>query len=353
MTRKIIHIDADCFYAAIEMRDDASLRGRPMAVGGHSKRRGVISTCNYEARYFGIHSAMSSAHAMRLCPQLIIVPGHMDRYREASEAMREIFYDYTELVEPLSLDEAYLDVSECTRHQGSATLIAEEIRQRIFNKIHITVSAGVANCKFLAKIASDWKKPNGIFVISPNKVNEFLPTLSVKKLPGVGKVTTEKLKRIGIETCADVKNYNHLALCKTFGIFGQRLYELSKGIDDREVKPSRIRKSLSVERTYPEDINSGDACLERLPDLLSELFRRLEKISQPYKISKAFVKVKFNDFTSTTIERVGTSARIIDYRELLVAASKRKSLPVRLLGIGVRFLQENPEFMQLDFFDDR
>ncbi len=353
MARKIIHVDADCFYAAIEMRDDPNLRDRPMAVGGHSKRRGVISTCNYEARKFGIHSAMSSSHAMRLCPQLIIVPGHMEKYREASEAMREVFYDYTELVEPLSLDEAYLDVSECKKHKGSATIIAQEIRQRIFEKINITVSAGVADCKFLAKIASDWEKPNGLFVIPPEDVQKFLPTLPVKKLHGVGKVTSQKLKVMGIETCADLKAYDRLALCKAFGIFGQRLIELAEGNDQREVKPSRVRKSLSVEHTYPEDIKNGGACLDRLPDLLTTLYGRLEKINQPYKISKAFVKVKFNDFTSTTMEKVGTSARIIDYRDLLTAASSRKTLPIRLLGIGVRFLQENPEFMQLDFFDDR
>lgn len=349
--RKIIHIDADCFYAAIEMRDDPNLRNRPIAVGGSSDRRGVISTCNYEARRFGVHSAMSSAHALRLCPDLLIVPGNMEKYRQASLVMREIFYDYTELVEPLSLDEAYLDVTDCTRLQGSATRIAEEIRCRVFEALNITVSAGVAPNKFLAKIASDWNKPDGLFVVTPKQVEDFVKGLPVKKIHGVGRVTTEKLKRHGIETCMDVRETSIKDLTQWFGSFGVRLHELAQGLDNREVKPHRVRKSLSVERTYAEDLPSKEACLEKLPSLLVEYKKRAEKLGKEYRIAKAFVKVKFSDFTSTTLERVGTSARISDYHGLLAQALERQDKPVRLLGIGVRFFQLNDEYEQLELFE--
>ena len=349
--RKIIHIDADCFYAAIEMRDDPNLRHRPIAVGGSSTRRGVISTCNYEARRFGVHSAMSSAHALRLCPDLIIVPGNMEKYRQASQVMREIFFDYTELVEPLSLDEAYLDVSECEKQQGSATRIAEEIRARVCAALNITVSAGVAPNKFLAKIASDWNKPNGLFVVTPKQVDGFVKDLPVKKIHGVGKVTTEKLKRHGIETCSDIRAIPLQDLTRLFGSFGLRLHELALGLDNREVKPHRVRKSLSVERTFAEDLASKEQCLEKLPGLLEEYKKRAGKLGKEYRIAKAFVKVKFNDFTSTTLERVGTSARISDYHGLLTQALERQDKPVRLLGIGVRFFQLNDEFEQLELFE--
>ncbi len=352
MSRKIIHCDADCFFAAIEMRDDPSLRGRPVAVGGQSDRRGVISTCNYEAREFGVHSAMASATAMRLCPDLIIVPGNMEKYRQASELMREIFYDYTDLVEPLSLDEAFLDVSETHRCQGSATLMAEEIRARIFEKIHIRVSAGVAPNKFIAKIASDWNKPNGLCVVTPDQVDEFLKPLPVKKLHGVGKVTGEKLRQMGIATCGELRAYSIFDLSERFGSFGQRLHDLCRGLDERAVKPSRRRKSLSVEHTYNEDLPNLEHCLAKLPELFLQLKGRLKRIDEGYLITKAFVKVKYNDFTSTTLERAGTGARISDYREILSDAVPRKALPVRLLGIGVRLLdlEEGSDARQLDLF---
>jgi len=354
MNRKIIHCDADCFFAAIEMRDDPSLKGRPMAVGGHSDRRGVISTCNYEAREFGIHSAMASATAMRLCPDLIIVPGNMEAYREASQSMREIFFDYTDLVEPLSLDEAFLDVTESTRCRSSATLMAEEIRQRIFEAINITVSAGVAPNKFLAKVASDWNKPNGLCVVPPSEVESFVRPLPVKMIYGVGKVTAEKLKRMGVETCADLRRFDQYELNERFGSFGQRLHNLCRGIDERPVSPSRRRKSLSVEHTYNEDLQSVDLCLAKLPDLFVELKSRLQRLDDGYQITKAFVKVKFNDFTSTTLERAGTGARLSDYRALLADAAQRQSLPVRLLGIGVRLLDLGGEerARQLDLFTE-
>ncbi len=350
--RKIIHCDADCFYAAIEMRDDPSLRGRPLAVGGDPSRRGVISTCNYEAREFGVHSAMASAHARRLCPDLLIVPHNPEKYRQASAQIREVFFDYTDLVEPLSLDEAFLDVSDSGKCQGSATLMAQEIRQRIFERLQITVSAGVAPNKFLAKIASDWRKPDGLTVVTPEQVDDFVVQLPVDRIFGVGKVTAGKMRRMGIETCGELRRFSVFELTERFGSFGARLFELCRGRDERPVKPSRRRKSLSVEHTYAEDLPGLPQCLEKLPELFVELKGRLGRVDRDYKVVKAFVKVKFNDFTTTTLERVGTSARLHDYRQLCEGAYARGERPVRLLGLGVRFvdLRDEPIAAQLDLF---
>jgi DNA polymerase-4 len=360
VNRKIIHCDADCFFAAIEMRDDPALRGRPIAVGGSTGLRGVVSTCNYESRAYGVHSAMATVTAKRLCPGLLVVPHNMDRYKVAAEQMREIFHDYSDLVEPLSLDEAFIDVSETNRCQGSATLIAEEIRQRIFESVGITVSAGVAPNKFLAKIGSDWNKPNGICVIPPAKVDVFVKQLPVDKLFGVGKVTADKLHRAGIKTCADLRALDIYQLSRCFGSFGSRLYELSHGIDNRPVRISRNRKSLSVEHTYAADLPSVSGCLSQLPELFQTLSKRLQRLTEgvtaeKYRIHKQFVKVKFNDFRSTTMECVANGSPQIDvFRQLCSESYLRgQGLPVRLLGLGVRFQDisiNNP--LQLPLFND-
>lgn len=352
MPRKIIHCDADCFYASVEMRDDPTLRGRPMAVGGSSDRRGVITTCNYEARKFGVHSAMPSATAKRLCPDLILIPGRMDVYKDVSKQMHRIFYEYTELVEPLSLDEAFLDVSESTLHHGSATLIAKEIRQRISDEIGITVSAGIAPNKFLAKIASDWNKPNGQFVITPDQIDEFIIKLPVKKIYGVGKAMAAKLAEQNIFTCEDIQKYSIFELTQCFGQMGLRLHNQSRGIDDRPVESDRRRKSLSVENTFNRDLTSVDQCLNELPLLVQQLITRLRRVDDDYKIVKLFVKIKFSDFTSTTIERGGISVSLEALKELCVEAHARKGMAVRLLGVGVSFvdLREGNVSQQLDFF---
>lgn len=352
MQRKIIHCDADCFFAAIEMRDDPSLRGRPIAVGGDANRRGVISTCNYEAREYGVRSAMASAHAMRLCRDLLIIPPSMEKYRRASKAMRDIFFDYTDLVEPLSLDEAFLDVSNCERHAGSATLIARDIRARIADRLGITVSAGVAPNKFLAKIASDINKPNGLYVITPNDVERFVSQLPVKKIHGVGKVTAEKLRQFGIETCADLQRYDLLKLAELFGTFGKHLFDLARGIDERPVIASHKRKSLSVENTYSQDLDGITECLAHLPELFHTLRSRLNRLDEAYLINKAFVKVKFSDFTSTTLEKMGTTPDLATYRALMEEAVQRQQKPIRLLGIGVRLIDTETEqkSIQLDLF---
>ena len=351
--RKIIHCDADCFFAAVEMRDDTSLRGRPIAVGGSATARGVISTCNYEARRFGVRSAMPAITAQRLCPGLILLPHRMDAYRDASLRMRHIFYEFTDLVEPLSLDEAFLDVSDACVFQGSATLIAKEIRTRIRREVGISVSAGVAPNKFIAKIASDWNKLDGLFVVTPSHVSEFVARLPVKKIYGVGQALSARLSELGVETCADLQKFSIFELSQRFGQMGKRLFELSRGVDDREVVAGRRRKSLSVEHTFPQDLPGVAECVLRLPELAKELSARLHRLEEGYSVIKLFVKMKFTNFTSTTIERSASDVVEEDLQELCAEAFKRVNLPVRLLGVGVRFvdLREDRAFVQLDLFN--
>ena len=352
-TRKIIHCDCDCFYAAVEMRDDPSLVNLPIAIGGKSDRRGVVATCNYKARHFGVHSAMPTGQALKLCPDLVVIPGTMAKYREAALQIRQIFYRYTDKVEPLSLDEAYLDVTDCSECQGSATLIAQQIRAQIATEVGVTASAGVAPNKFLAKVASDLNKPDGQFVITPEEVDDFVQKLEVKRIFGVGKVTNEKLRRMGIITCGDLQQRNLIELVDKFGVFGKRLHDLSYGRDERQVNSNSRRKSLSVEHTYSDDLPDQMACLAKLPDLLLELRSRLRRVDSDYLVTKQFIKMKFNDFTATTVERQMVSGLPIEsFEALCQQAWIRGNRPVRLMGIGVRFIDtsEQGKAMQLELF---
>jgi len=351
--RKIIHCDADCFFAAIEMRDEPSLAGYPIAVGGSPGKRGVISTCNYRAREFGVRSAMASGHALKLCPDLIIRPHRMVAYQEASQVMRDIFFDYTDLVEPLSMDEAFLDVTDSKRCQGSATLMAQEIRTRIEAALAITVSAGVAPNKFIAKVASDWEKPNGLTVVEPDAVASFVRKLPVGNIWGVGRVTAEKMRRLGLDTCGHLQALSMEVLAQHFGSFGASLYHLCRGHDERAVKSVRRRKSLSIEHTFDQDLLGVSECVEKLPRLMQELERRIQNLDEGYQPLKAFVKVKFDDFSSTTLERAGSRPRLNDFQLLLEEAVARGARPVRLLGLGVRLLDltsEDPA-QQFELFD--
>tara|TARA_B110000503_G_scaffold15645_1_gene22013 strand:+ start:64859 stop:65998 length:1140 start_codon:yes stop_codon:yes gene_type:complete len=334
--RKIIHCDCDCFYASIEMRDNPALRGKPIAVGGSPERRGVVATCNYEAREFGIHSAMASATARRLCPDLIIIRTDMDKYRLASSQIHEIFQRYTDLIEPLSLDEAFLDVSDCDEFRGSATRIAEAIRNEVREVVGITISAGIAPNKFLAKIASDWNKPDGQFAVLPNDVDDFVAKLAVKKLHGVGKVTAEKMLRLNLRTCKDLENFGADALTEHFGSFGERLFELSRGIDNRPVSTDRIRKSVSVENTFDTDLPDLDSSLEAMLGLLPKLELRLKRLDNHYSIKKQFVKLKFHDFVTTTVEMLSEDTNPENYRTLCEQGFARGERAVRLIGVGVR-----------------
>ena len=349
--RKIIHIDADCFYAAVEVRDNPKLRGKPIAVGGNAERRGVIATASYEARKFGIRSAMASATAMRRCPELILIPGRMSAYREASRAMHAIFTDYTDLIEPLSLDEAFLDVSNCKLCRGSATLIAREIRKRISQSIGITVSAGIAPNKFLAKVASDWNKPDGQYVITPGEIESFLAGLPVRKIWGVGKVTAARLEKLGIRTCGDVRQYGLFQFVQQFGSFGEHIHKLACGIDDRPVVSQWRRKSISVENTYPKDLADLPACLDKLPELIESLDRRMEKLDQDYQINHSFLKMKFNDFSQTTVERQHCNPTLEDLSMLCEQAWQRGQIPVRLLGVGVKLNDLTETGGQMELFE--
>lgn len=333
---KFIHCDCDCFYAAVEMRDDPALRGLPVAVGGDESSRGVISTCNYEARRYGVHSAMPSAAARRLCRDLIIIPGNMEKYRVASRQIHRIYQDYTDLIEPLSLDEAYLDVTHSTMLHGSGTLIASEIRRRVREEIGITLSAGIAPNKFLAKIASDWNKPDGQFAITPAQVGDFVKQLPVKKIHGVGKVTARKMELLGIDTCADLQVYSKPQLLEMFGSFGDRLYALCRGEDHRPISMRQEPRSISVERTYAEDLQTLEQCLAELPDLVEQLHKRLNGKRVRNAINKQFIKLKFNNFVSTTVEEITAEPGLEGLRALCRTGFERGKLPVRLLGLGVR-----------------
>jgi len=251
--RKIIHADMDAFYASVEQRDDPQLRGRPVIVAWKGNRS-VVCAASYEARAFGVHSAMPAVRAERLCPAAVFIAPDFTRYRAVSKSVREIFQRHTDLIEPLSLDEAYLDVTENKTSLPTATLVARTIRQQIRQELNLTASTGVAPNKFLAKLASDWKKPDGLFVIQPEEVDAFLVPLPVGRIPGVGKVTEEKLTRLGIKTVGELRNLERARLEDEFGRYGVRLYELARGIDENPVVPDRPTKSISVEDTFPEDV---------------------------------------------------------------------------------------------------
>ncbi|MCT4701018.1 DNA polymerase IV [Enterobacteriaceae bacterium H20N1] len=343
--RKIIHVDMDCFFAAVEMRDNPALRDIPLAIGGSAQRRGVISTANYPARKYGVHSAMSTAMALKLCPHLTLLPGRFDAYKEASNHIREIFSRYTSLIEPLSLDEAYLDVSDSPHCHGSATLMAREIRQAISDELNLTASAGIAPVKFLAKIASDLNKPNGQYVITPDTVPAFLETLPLSKIPGVGKVTAGKLESLGLHTCADVQKTDLASLLKRFGKFGRVIWERSQGIDERRISNDRQRKSVGVEKTLAEDIHEWEACEAIIDQLYEELERRLKKVKPDLLIARQGVKLKFSDFQQTTQEHVWPQ---LNKADLIATAHKtwnerREGRGVRLVGLHVTLLDPQLE----------
>jgi len=344
-SRKIIHIDCDCFFAAVELRDNPQWRGLPLAVGGRAASRGVLSTCNYEAREFGLHSAMPTAEALRLCPQLVLVPHRFAAYKEASQQILHILREYTDAVEPLSLDEAFLDVSD----SDNASLLAQTIRQQIAKQVGITASAGVSINKFLAKVASDIRKPNGQFVIAPARVAEFLHDLPVQRIPGVGKASMLKMQQLQIVSCADLQQVPLHQLINHFGVFGKRLYGYARGIDYRPVRTDRVRKSLSVEHTFAENLQNPEQCEEAVRSLAEQLQQRWQPLKKDYSINKVFLKIRFADFSLMSMENKATGFNEPMLQQLLQQLMQRKTMQVRLLGVGVG-LQERKE-EQLDLFD--
>ncbi|TCP93511.1 DNA polymerase-4 [Cricetibacter osteomyelitidis] len=347
-SRKIIHIDMDCFYAAVEMWENPHLRGKPIAVGGLPEQRGVLATCNYEARKFGLHSAMASARAVKLCPDLILVKPNFTLYKQVSAQIHQIFRRYTQIIEPLSLDEAYLDVTDCEQCSGSATWIAQEIRQTILDELHLTASAGIAPLKFLAKIASDQNKPNGQFVITPENVAHFVKTLPLKKIPGVGKVTAQKLSALGFELCQDVQRSNLPLFIQHFGKMGKRIWQFSHGIDERKIETHRERKSIGVENTLLQDISTVEQALPILKTQYKELERRIRRQNiQPETLHKLGVKLKFDDFQTTTLDKSAVDFSQETFAQLLQAVWQRcNGRTVRLIGLHVN-LPENDETEQM------
>ena len=334
--RKIIHVDMDAFYASVEQLDFPELRGKAIAVGGN-EIRGVISAASYQARVFGVHSAMTGALAKRKCPALIFVPPRFDRYREISMKIRQIFFEYTDLVEPLSLDEAYLDVTENKKGNPSATLIASEIRENIFQKTGLRCSAGISINKFVAKIASDYNKPNGQKTVEPDEVIPFLEVLDIRKFYGVGKVTAQKMYQLGIFTGLDLKQKSMEFLITHFGKSGSLYFNVVRGIHNSPVKPNRVPKSVGAERTFSENLSSEVFMLDRLQLLSKELAHRL----QTNKVAGKTVtlKIKYSDFTLQTRSKtldfyISDKSLILDTATELLYQQKLQN-SVRLLGISL------------------
>ncbi len=331
--RKIIHIDMDAFYASIEQRDNPAYRGKPLAVG-HSGPRGVVATASYEARPYGVHSAISSAQARKLCPHLIFVSPRHETYKAVSIQIRRIFLDYTDLVEPLSLDEAFLDVS----HERSATLVAREIKKRILAETSLTASAGISINKMLAKIASDYRKPNGLFTIAPAQVEEFVASLPVERFFGIGEVTAQKMRALGIHTGAELRQWDETSLVRLFGKAGHLYYGYARGIDHREVVPNRIRKSISAETTFTEDTDNRNRLAAELDEVCAEAWSRLQR--HKFQGKTVVLKLKFDNFKQITRSKtlptpVDSSTTLHRLSQELLASSDFEGHKIRLIGIGV------------------
>jgi DNA polymerase-4 len=344
--RKIIHVDMDAFFASVEQRDHPEYRGKPVAVGGSPDVRGVVAAASYEARKFGIHSAMPSRTAVQRCRDLIFVRPRFDVYSEVSHQIREIFQRYTDLVEPLSLDEAYLDVTHNKKGLPSATLIAKEIKDAIWAETHLTASAGVSVNKFLAKVASDVKKPNGLFVITPDKVQDFVDGLPIEKFWGVGEVTAEKMKRLGISSGADLRKWTESDLCIKFGRSGSYYYHIARGEDDRPVEPNRVRKSIGCEESFAEDLVERHDMVKALEEIADSLKKRLERSETSGRTLT--LKVKYANYQQVTrsrtlIESVNRVEDIMNIAMELLETTEAEQKNVRLLGLSVSNLDSERE----------
>ncbi len=335
--RKIIHVDMDAFYASVEQRDQPEYRGKPLIVGGKPNSRGVVAACSYEARQFGIHSAMPSSQAYRLCPQAIIVPPHFEAYREVSNQIRTIFWKYASEVEPLSLDEAYLDVTYTAEHDGSATLIAKAIKQDILSETDLIASAGVSYNKFLAKIASDMDKPDGLYVIKPEQGENFIASLPIGKFHGIGPATEAKMNKVGIKTGKDLRIWTQEQLTEMFGKTGNYYFNIARGIDHRPVRSKRTRKSLGKETTFSKDIKSVSELLSTLENLAEQVISSLEK--QKLKAHTLTLKVKYANFKQVTrahtTEDILKLTTIKNLLPMLLDKTDAGDSAVRLVGLSL------------------
>lgn len=335
--RKIIHIDMDAFFASVEQRDQPQYQGKPLIVGGQPNSRGVVAACSYEARKFGIHSAMPCSRAYRLCPKAIFVPPRFEAYREVSQQIREIFWQYASQVEPLSLDEAYLDVTYTADHDGSATRIAQAIKAEIFAKTNLNASAGVSYNKFLAKIASDMDKPNGLYVIKPEQGLDFVATLPIGKFHGIGPATEAKMQKLGIQTGEDLRQKTLVQLVEWFGKSGQYYYNTARAIDERPVRSSRVRKSLGKETTFAEDILSIELLTEKLNGLAELVLSKL--VEQKLQAKTITLKVKYANFQQVTrAQSVGVvldKAAIQQWIPQLLNRTEAGKKAIRLVGLSL------------------
>ncbi|MFV0506493.1 MAG: DNA polymerase IV [Bacteroidales bacterium] len=343
MNRKIIHIDMDAFFASVEQRDSPEFRGKPLAVGGASARS-VVAAASYEARKYGVHSAMSMVRAKALCPDLQVVYPRIDVYKSVSAKVHDIFHKYTDLVEPLSLDEAFLDVTENKMNQTSATLIANEIRVQIFEELGLTASAGVSYCKFLAKIASGVNKPNGVFVITPMHGEEYVEQLPIGKFFGVGKVTAKRMNDLGVLYGKDLKGFSKDELSTHFGKRGEFFYNIARGVDERLVNADRVRKSIGVERTFFEDVSDESELKKRLLLIVGELKMRLAKRKAEGKTLT--LKIKYADFAQITRaksfdEKLDADSDIFHIAKQLLLENRDEKKSIRLLGVSLTLAIED------------
>jgi DNA polymerase IV len=351
--RKIIHVDMDAFFASVEQRDHPQYRGKPVAVGGSPHQRGVVAAASYEARKYGIHSAMPSRTAVQRCPNLIFVRPRFDVYRQVSEQIREIFHRYTDLVEPLSLDEAYLDVTMNKKGLPSATLIAKEIKQSIFEETQLTASAGVSINKFLAKTASGIRKPNGLYLIPPDQAETFVESLDIDKFYGIGHVTAEKMRKLGVHTGADLKKWSEVDLIRKFGKVGSYYFQIVRGQDDRPVEPNRIRKSIGAEESYADDLVDYHAIISALEEIAESLQQRIERNETSGRTLT--LKVKYADYqqvtrSRTVSESIYDAAAMISLAKELLQTTEAEEKHVRLLGLAISNLdceREESDVVQL------
>lgn len=355
--RKIIHIDMDAFFAAVEQRDHPQYQNKPLIVGGKPDSRAVVATCSYEARKYGIHSAMPSSQAYRLCPQAIFVKPRFEAYKEASDSIKQIFSSYTDLFEPLSLDEAYLDVSNCASHQGSATLIAQDIKRSILEKTGLVASAGISYNKFLAKIASDMDKPDGLYLIRPEQGRQFVEKLAVGKFHGIGKATEKKMHSLGIKTGKDLEKQSLSFLSHNFGKAGQYYYNISRAIDHRPVNNHRVSKSVGVETTFQIDIKERQHVIKHLDELFKKALTKLN--AKKLTAQTLTIKIKYHDFVQITRSRtlsqsISNSLNLHPVFESLLKDTDIGQRKVRLLGVTLSSLHQaihTYSYRQMDLFE--
>ncbi len=351
-TRKIIHVDMDSFFASVEIRDNPSLINKPVAVGGKPNQRGVLTTCNYIARRFGLHSAMPSRRALELCKDLIILPVNINKYKNESKDIFKVFKCYSKKIEPVSIDEAYIDVTDSDYCNGNPEVMAYQIRSCIYKDFKLTASAGISCNKLIAKICSDWKKPNNQYCINDNEIANFIMNVRLNNIPGIGKVNFKKCQMLQMEYCKDMYSKSKEELIKIFGSYGNSLHNLIRGIDKRDVEVNKIRKSVSVEDTFLSDIKNVESCEYKIILLYKKLMDRCKVLNiSKESVKEIFIKIKFNNFETITRQSKCDYLRIDEYINLLKFNIKKVIKPIRLLGIGFTLKQNTPDSPQYDIFD--